>query len=240
MNKVVLITGSTSGIGFECAKVFAKHNYDVIINYNKSEREALELRNKLESEYNVKCLAIECNVSNLEEVNYMFKEIEIVYGKIDVIVNNAGIALDNLFDLKTVYEFRQVLDTNLIGPFLISQKGIKLMKKGSIINIASTDGIDTSYIEGIDYASSKAGLISLTKTLAKELSPKIRVNCVAPGWVNTKMNDNLSDSFRKKETKKILLKRFGKPNEIANVVYFLASEEASYINGSVIRVDGGY
>ena len=112
-------------------------------------------------------------------------------------------------------------------------------KEGTIINISSTNGIDTNYVESLDYDASKAGVISLTHNLAKYLAPYIRVNCVCPGWINTDMNKDLSKDFVKQETEKVLLKRFANPSEVANVIYFLASEKASYINDSVIRVDGG-
>ena len=116
---------------------------------------------------------------------------------------------------------------------------MKEEKKGCIINISSTNGIDTNYPYSLDYDASKAGVISLTKNLAKELAPNIRVNAIAPGWVNTDMNKNLTDNFIKEEQEKILLNRFAEDYEIAKVIYFLSTEDASYINGSIIRVDGG-
>ena len=134
----------------------------------------------------------------------------------------------------------KTLDVNLIGPFLLSRKCSKYMPKGSsIIMISSTNGIDTYYPYSIDYDASKAGLISLMHNLSLEYSPNIRVNAIAPGWVNTDMNKELDNEYVDKECKKILLGRFAEPEEIAKVVYFLTSEDASYINNSVIRVDGG-
>ena len=140
---------------------------------------------------------------------------------------------------KTSLEFQSVLNTNIIGTFLVTKYSLEILKKGAIINIASTDGIDTGYIEGIDYNASKAGVISLTHDFASVCSPDIRVNCVAPGWINTDMTSNLNPEFRKAETQKILLKRFAEPKEVAEVVLFLASSKASYINNAIIRVDGG-
>ena len=165
------------------------------------------------------------------------------FGKLNCLVNNAGLAIDTCFEDKTVQNFQKILNTNLIGPFLTSKYAFKYLEKeenSSIINISSTNGIDTIYSESLDYDASKAGLISLTKNLALQFSPKIRVNSVAPGWVKTDMNNNLDPNFVKEEERKILLERFANPEEIANVVAFLASDEATYINSEVIRVDGGF
>ena len=143
---------------------------------------------------------------------------------------------------KTEKEFRRVLDVNLVGPFLVSKEVGKIMKEqgsGKIINVSSTNGIDTYYPESMDYDASKAGLISLTKNLATVFAPNVQVNAVAPGWVNTEMNKELDGEFLEEENKKILLGRFAEPFEIASVIYFLTTKEASYINGGVIRVDGG-
>ena len=160
--------------------------------------------------------------------------------KIDVLVNNAGIAIDNLFEEKTVEEFKKVIDTNLVGTFsVIKHLGNLINDGGSIINISSTNALDSYYIESIDYDASKIGIISLTHNLAKYYAPKIRVNCICPGWVDTLMNKDLSKEQKEYENKKILLNRFAKPSEIANVIYFIASDEGSYINDAIIKVDGG-
>ena len=172
----------------------------------------------------------------------MFNIIIDKFGSIDVVVNNAAIAIDTIFEQKTVDNFNKILNTNLIGTFLVSKYASKYMlekKQGNIINISSTNGIDTYYPYSMDYDASKAGIISLTKNLSKELSPYIRVNCVCPGWITTDMNNSLDKEYMSKEITKINLKRFAEPKEIANVVYFLATDEASYVNGSVIVVDGG-
>lgn len=240
MRKIVLITGASRGIGRACAIKFAENNYDVIITYNSSEKEANELKDMLTSKYSINALTIKCDISSEEEVRKMFETIKSHYETIDVLVNNAGIAIDNDISLKTKEEFEKVISVNLTGTFLVTKYAIKMISKGSIINVSSTNGIDTNYPESIDYDASKAGVISLTHNFAKLLAPNIRVNSVAPGWTNTSMTESLSDEFRKMEEEKILLKRFGKPEEIANVIYFLSSDEASYINNTVIRVDGGY
>ena len=151
--------------------------------------------------------------------------------------------IDKEFEDRTVEDWKNTLDVNLIAPFLLTKivgKEMMKQKKGSIINISSTNGINTYYPSSVDYDASKSGLISLTYDSAVQYSPYVRVNCIAPGWVNTEMNKELEEDFIKSETEKILVKRFGEPEEIANVVVFLASDEASFINSAVIKVDGGW
>lgn len=240
MNKTVLITGGSRGIGSSIARIFASNNYNVIINYKSNDLKAQELKEELEKKYKVKVLLCKADVSQEKDVINMFDIIKNNFNSLDVIVNNAGISIDQILEDKTSKEFSEVLNTNLIGPFLVIKYGSKLMDKGSIINITSTNGIDTEYIESVDYDASKAGVISLTRNFANTLAPNIRVNAVASGWVNTDMNKELDDKYRKEEEKKILLGRFAEAEEIANVVYFLSSENASYINKTVIRVDGGF
>ena len=240
--KTVLVTGASRGLGRSIALKFAENNYNVVINYNNSKDEAQELEKYIKNNYKVEVLIIKADVSNEIEVKKMFNEIINKFNSIDIVVNNAGIAIDTIFEDKTIDNFHKILDTNLIGTFLVSKYASKYMlekKEGNIINISSTNGIDTYYPYSMDYDASKAGVISLTKNLSKELSPYIRVNCVCPGWINTDMNKELDKDYIEEETKKINLKRFAEPIEIANVVYFLASDEASYVNGSILIVDGG-
>ena len=242
MNKIVLITGASKGIGRSTAIEFAKKGYNIILNYNNSIDEAKELKILLEEKYKIECLDIKADITIEEEIDNMINKAIEKFNHIDVLVNNAAIAIDTTFEDKTKENFQKILDTNLIGTFLVSKKVAKYMKekeKGCIINISSTNGIDTYYPYGLDYDASKAGVISLTKNLAVELAPNIRVNTVAPGWVNTEMSKDLSEEFRKEECNKILLNRFAEDYEIAKVIYFLSTEDASYINGSIIRVDGG-
>ncbi|MBR3523686.1 MAG: SDR family oxidoreductase [Bacilli bacterium] len=239
-NKVVLVTGGTRGIGEAIVRKFALLKYDIIFTYVKNSNKAHELKLELETKYNIKVLPIMANIANEGEINHLFKEIDAHYNHIDILVNNAGIAYDSLVEDKTKESFMHVLEVNLVGPFLMCQKVKKYMDKGSIINISSTNGIDTYYPYSMDYDSSKAGLNSITKNFAVLYAPNIRVNAVACGWVNTDMNKELDEEIIKEETEKILVKRFAEPEEIANVVAFLVSDEASYINGEIVRVDGGF
>lgn len=243
MNKVVLITGASRGIGAATALEFAKKGYNVVINYLNSEDKALFLKKEIEENYNVKALTIKADVSNEDEVKMMVEKTISEFGYIDCLVNNAGIAIDTIFEDKTKENFLKILNTNLIGPFLVSKEVGKYMlarKQGSIINISSTNGIDTIYPESLDYDASKAGLISLTKNLAIQYAPYIRVNSVAAGWTLTDMSKELDEEYVSDECESILLNRFADPSEIAKVVVFLASSDASYINSEVIRVDGGW
>lgn len=240
MNKVVLITGASSGIGASTATYFAKNGYNIIINYNNSQESANQLKKQLQSSYNVIVDTIKCNLEMEDEIKNMVNFVISKFNRIDVLINNAGIAIDTDFQDKTKDNFIKTLDINLIAPFLLSRLIGNFMKEqgfGSIINISSTNGIDTYYPESVDYDCSKAGLISLTHNLAKYYAP-IRVNCICPGWVETKMNNELSKEFKNKEINKILLKRFATPEEIAEVIYFIST--ANYINNEIIRVDGGF
>lgn len=240
MNKVVLITGGSSGIGKETVYKFAKNGYDVIFTYNKSKETSKTIEKDIKSSYNVNIYSIKCDISMENDVKSLANFVKDKTNKIDVLVNNAGIAIDNLFEEKTVEEFKKVIDTNLIGTFsVIKYLGNLINDGGSIINISSTNAIDSYYIESIDYDASKIGIISLTHNLAKYYAPRVRVNCICPGWVDTLMNKDLSKEQKDSENKKILLNRFAKPSEIANVIYFIASDEGSYINDAIIKVDGG-
>lgn len=241
-DKVALITGASRGIGAAIAYDLASHNCNICINYNNSEEEANKLKDKIEKEFKVKVLIIKADITKENEIINMVNNVIKEFGKIDILVNNAGIAIDSAIEDKNIDSFHKILDTNLIGPFLISREVAKYMvsqKEGSIINISSTNGLDAYYSYSLDYDASKAGLISLTHNLSEMFAPYIRVNAVAPGWVNTDMNKELDEEYIKEEEKNIYLNRFANPDEIAKVVTFLASPDASYINNEVIRVDGG-
>lgn len=239
---VALVTGSNRGIGKSCIIEFAKAGIDVVINYCHHEDEALELEKFIKSNFNVRVMTIKCDVSKEDEVEMMVNTVIDNFGKIDILVNNASVCRDSLLLDKSVRDFRRIIDVNLIGTYLCSKYVGKVMlenKMGRIINISSTNALDTYYPESCDYDASKAGVISLTHNLAREFAPHILVNCVCPGWVKTDMNKDLSIEQIQEEKKKILLGRFAEPEEIARVVLFLASPRANYINDSIIRVDGG-
>lgn len=239
-NKVVLVTGSSRGIGRAIAVKFAKEGAKVIINYRSNEAEANVITEIL-STYS-DCMCIKADVSKEKNVKSMINTIISKYGHIDILVNNAGIAIDNDFENRHIKDWQETLNTNLIGVFLVSKLAGEYMMKnkyGKIINMSSTNGIDTIYPYSIDYDASKAALINLTKNLAIQFAPYINVNAVAPGWVDTGMNDDLPKSYLKEEKGKTLLKRFAEPEEVAEVVLFLASDKARYIDGEIIRVDGG-
>lgn len=241
-NKVVLVTGSAKGIGASTIRRFACEKCNVVINYNKSREEAYKLQEEV-TKLGVKSLVIKADVTNQNEVDEMITKILNEFGKIDILVNNAAIAIDTLFQDKTIDNFKKTLDTNLIAPFYLSKKIGDLMyeqKEGVIINVSSTNGIDKYFPMSLDYDASKAGLISLTHNLAYQFAPYVRVNAVAPGFIATETETkDLDEEFIKSEEEKIFVKRLGKDKEVANVIYFLASEEASYINNAIIRVDGG-
>lgn len=234
LNKVVLITGASRGIGRQIAIDFAKAGAIVIANYNRSEKDAIEL-SKMYSNIDI----IKADISSEEEVKAMIDTIIYKYKHIDILINNAGICNDSLIEDKTKNSFMKILEVNLVGMFLVCKYASKYINKdGSIINISSTNAIDTNYIYSLDYDASKAGVISLSSNLAKAYAP-IRVNTIAPGWIDTDMNINLDNEDRDRECQNIILNRFGKVEEVSNVCMFLASSKASYINNAVIRVDGG-
>ena len=247
-NKIAIITGASRGIGKSTALLFAKEGAKIVVDYHISdiepdaEKNAVSVVDKIKK-IGSKAIAIKCDVSEENEVKEMIQKTIDVFGKIDILVNNAGIVFDIPLFEKTVEQWRQTLDVNLIGTFLCSKYASEQMKKndnGKIINISSTNGINCFSPESADYDTSKAGIINLTYNLAKELAPKIQVNTIAPGWVDTEMNKDLPKEFVKKEIEKIYLKRFAKPEEIAKTILFLASDDADYITGSILKVDGGY
>lgn len=240
-NKVVIITGSGRGIGRAAALLFAKEGAKVVVVADVNDKEGEEtvksIKNAREDAFYVKC-----DVSKEEQVKQVIEKTIKTFGKIDILVNNAGIVFDVLFAERTVEQWRRTLDVNLIGTFLCAKYAAPHMKKngGKIVNVSSTNGIDSFNPDSMDYDASKAGIIILTRNLAKELAPTIQVNSVAPGWVNTDMNKDLPEDFVEDECKKIYSKRFAKPEEIAKAILFLASDDANYITGITLKVDGGY
>lgn len=243
MNKVVLVTGGAKGIGRAIALELAKQGYDIVINYLTSQKEAEALQKEIKEMYGVRCMAIPCDVSKEDEVDKMISCIEEKLGGVDILINNAAVDLSNLFHLKTAEEFRRTMEVNVVGAFNCSKRIYRYMLEkeyGRIINISSTNGINTYYPMCIDYDASKAALISLTHDLAFEFAPYIHVNCIAPGFIGTENElDGYDEEFLREEIEKIMVQRYGDPKEVAYLVKFLISEEADFINNTVIRIDGG-
>lgn len=243
MNKVVLVTGGAQGIGKAIILELAKNHYDVVINYLTSKEAAASLEEEIKKNYDVRVMSIQADVSKEEEVDSMISFIEKQWGGVDILVNNAAVDLSNLFHLKTADEFRKTLDVNVVGAFNCSKRVYRHMldqEYGRIINIASTNGINTYYPMCIDYDASKAALISLTHNLAFEYGPYINVNAIAPGFIGTENElDGYDEEFLKEEQEKIMVNRYGKPEEVAYLVKFLISDEANFINNTIIRIDGG-
>lgn len=229
--KRVLITGASRGIGAACARVFVKSGYDVIINYNNSKKEALELAEEIGAE------TIRADVSDSAQVAEMFK----AAGEVDVLVNNAGISGFYMLDAMSDDEWDRLIGVNLSGVFYCTRAVLPQMlrrKSGAIVNVSSMWGICGASCETA-YSASKAGVIGLTKALAKEVGPSgIRVNCIAPGAVDTDMNKKLGEDAIKELCEETPLGRLGKPEEVARAILFLADDEG-FITGQVLSANGG-
>lgn len=241
MNKVAFITGATRGIGKQIAITLAENGYDIALNYRTENDNLKETVKEIESK-NVKCLAVQGDVSSYEDCERFTGEIINEFGKIDVLVNNAGITKDTLLMRMKKEDFENVIDVNLVGTFNVTKNVISHMMKarsGRIINISSVVGVSGNAGQ-TNYSASKAGIIGFTKSLAKEVASRgILVNAVAPGFIETQMTDVLKDEIKDEIAKTIPLKRMGTAEDVANVVKFLASEDSSYITGQVINIDGG-
>lgn len=239
--KVALVTGASRGIGRAIAEELAAEGATVAINYNGSREAAEEVAAKIQ-ENGGKASVFQCSVADPQAVEAMMKQIVSEYGRLDILVNNAGITRDNLILKMKEEEFEEVLDTNLKGVFHTSKHAARQMlrqKAGSIVNISSISGVMGNAGQ-TNYAAAKAGVIGFTKSLARELaSREIRVNAVAPGFIETDMTEKLSESAAEAGKGQIPFGRFGKAREVAKAVCFLASEDASYITGQVLHVDGG-
>jgi 3-oxoacyl-[acyl-carrier protein] reductase len=242
MSKVAIVTGAGRGLGRACAIELAKNGYNVVINYNNSKDRALSVKEEVEA-FGVKSLVVKADISNEEEVKNLVNAAVKEFGKIDVLVNNAAVCYDSLYQDKNVNDFKKTLEVNVIGTFLVSKYVGDIMyenKYGKIVNISSTNGVNTYFPMCLDYDASKAGIISLTHNLAMQYAPYINVNAVAPGFIATETEiNNMDEEFIKSEEEKIFLKRMGTEEEVAKVIRFLVSDDASYINNEVIRIDGG-
>lgn len=234
MKKRVLITGGSSDLGIAIISKLIEKDYEVITTAYKNIEKLNILKDKID------CYKVDftCEYALKDFV----EEIKEKYSKIDILINCAALSLESEFEHKNINNFNKVLSVNLVTPFYLSSEFGKIMyenKTGNIINISSTNGVDTNYVESLEYDSSKAALNNLTRNLARQFAPYVNVNSIALGWVENSINKEMNKEFKEKELDKILLKRFAKPEEIASVVLFLISEDSSYINGTTIRVDGG-
>lgn len=241
MDKIALVTGASKGIGREIAIRLAKENIGVIINYN-SDTEGAEEVSKICREIGVETLVLKGDIRKENIVIEMFKTIKSKFGKLDILVNNAGITRDNLTMIMKSEDFKEVVDVNLISAFYTMKEASKLMtrnKSGAIVNISSIVGLRGNPGQ-INYSAAKAGLIGMTKSLARELASRnIRVNAVAPGFIDTNMTRQLAGELKDQLIGEIPMKKLGSPEDVANLVNFLVSEESKYITGQVISVDGG-
>jgi len=238
--KVAVITGASRGIGRATAFLFAQNNASVVVNYNQSEDKAQELVDEIKSQSG-KAIAVKADVSKKEEVATLFKETVKMYGRVDVLVNNAGVLKDNLMMMTREEDYDNILDTNLKGTYLCMQRAVKVMirqKSGKIINLSSIVGRFGNSGQTA-YCASKAGVIGLTLSSAKELGNfGITVNAVAPGIIDTDMTSELKDEVRERLVEAVALKRIGTPEDVAKVILFLASDLSDYVSGQVIGVDG--
>ena len=239
--RVAMVTGATRGIGKEIALELAQNGLDIAINYRSMQEGMEDLKKEIEA-YGVRCEFVGADVANFEQCENMVKETVEKFGKIDVLVNNAGITKDGLIMRMKKEDFEAVIDINLIGTFNVTRNVIPYMikqKSGRIINVSSVVGVAGNAGQ-TNYSASKAGIIGFTKSLAKEVASRnILVNAIAPGFIDTDMTKVLSDNVKEGINAQIPLRRMGNPKEVAKVVKFLASEDSSYITGQVINIDGG-
>ena len=239
--KTVFVTGASRGIGKEVALKYAENGYNVIINYASDKTDVESLKKEFE-EKNVETIIEKADVTNSNQIEELVKKAIEKFGKIDVLVNNAGITKDNLLMRMSEEEFDKVIEVNLKGTYIVTKAVTKYMMKkrnGSIINLSSVVGVAGNAGQ-TNYSASKAGIIGFTKSVAKELASRnIRANAVAPGFIETDMTAVLPDAVKENIHNQIPLKRMGTAKEVANLIYFLGSEESSYITGQVINIDGG-
>lgn len=243
MSRNALITGASRGIGKEIALLLAKERCNIIVNYNNSKKEAEELVKLIKQNYGVEAYSFKADVSSEKEIDQLVDFAYSRFKNIDILINNAGICIDKEVADRTVSDFLKTFSLNLFGVFYLSKIIGKRMfesKFGKIVNISSNNSINGFYPTTIDYDASKTALNSLTKNLAVEFSPFVNVNAVAPGWIDTDMNKELlTEDIKEMESERILKKRIGSPRDVAEVVSFLVSNKADYVDGQVIVVDGG-
>ena len=233
-NKVVLVTGAAKGIGKSIVEKFASLGCNVIINYNTSELEAIKLKKEIVSKYNIKSLIVKADISNEAEVKNMVDKTIKEFSQIDILINNAAYTCDNPIYEKTKDEFTRVLEVNVCGTFLVSKYVSNYMKEGIIVNISSTDAIDTYNEYNIDYSASKAAINSLTKSLSLAL-PNIKIIAIMPPFVNTEIVRIMDQEYLQSELKRINQKRLLEPVEISDKIIELI--ESDIKTGSIIRIE---
>jgi len=242
MNKTVVVTGGSTGIGKAICLEFAKNGFNVVIDYASDDKTANDALREV-STFS-EGIAVKADITDEKQVKILFEKAKKHFGRVDVLVNNAGIMGEKDFFESRKNDWLDVINVDLIGTVLCSKEAAKLMlrqKSGKIVNISSIRGIPEYVREGaLAYGAAKAGIINFTKGLAKVLAPHVNVNCVAPGPVDTGIFRRTSAKIQKETIDKTALKRAAKPEEIAKAVFYLASEDADYITGTVLVIDGGY
>ena len=240
--KTVLITGASRGIGAACAEAFASHGYFTVINYNKSEERAEEVRRKIEANCG-RCMTVKADVTDRDAVRRMISLCEYHGGGIDVLINNAGIDFYGTFEQTDPAVWDKIIQTNLTGVYNVTYAALEDIKEspcGRIINISSVWGVYGASCE-VAYSASKAAVAGFTKALAREVGPSgVTVNCIAPGFIRTEMNDRFDEAAVNDVINRTPLCRIGTPYDVSDAALFLASEEASFVTGQVLGVDGGF
>lgn len=240
-DKCAIVTGASRGIGRAIAKKLASLGANIVLNYRSNDKEALKVKEELLS-YGVDVFLYKCDISDFNAVEEMIKASKEKFGKVDIMINNAGITKDTLLLRMKEEDFDKVIDVNLKGVFNCLKAVTPVMirqKFGKIVNLSSVVGL-VGNAGQVNYAASKAGVIGMTKSLAKEVGSRgITVNAVAPGFIDTDMTEVLGEKFKEEAKKSIPLKRLGKPEDVAGAVAYLVGNEASYITGQVLNVDGG-
>ena len=242
-HRVAIVTGARRGLGETICYQLAKDGYDIVVNDMVGKEQVDKVVKYIEDNYSVSAIGVMADVSHEDEVLKLLAIVKSRFSQVDVLVNNAAIVEDMEVEDRSVELFNNTIRNNVTSTYLMSKYIGREMfqnKHGKIINISSTNGINAFFPTSIDYDASKAAVISLTHNFALEYAPYVLVNSIAPGWINTEMNKQLPDELIKEETDKIYLKRFAEVEEVAAFVSFLASDVCSYLNGEVIKLDGGY
>ncbi len=242
MKKTVLVTGASGGIGSGICRVFAENGYDVIMQYRKNEKAAFALKDELETRFGVEVFPLCADLSKDGECEKLSKEALALRSKIDVLVNNAGVSIRNVFQLVEEADAKRLFAVNIESAMRLCQLILPQMirrKSGKIVNISSMWGVSGGSCE-VHYSASKAAMIGFTKALSKEVGPsKINVNCVAPGFIETEMNACFDEKTKREIALESSLQKNGTPRDVAELVFFLSSEKAAFITGQTIGIDGG-